>query len=104
MVSQPGDSGGQSAQDAFAALEGAVTEALARLAIVTKRAEAAEKKSAELNELMKRFTGNAAEAGEVLTRLKTLEDENTDFRGRLEQGRDGVERLMAKIRFLENQQ
>ena len=102
-MSQPGDSGGQPAQDAFAALEGAVGQALERLADVTKRAEAAERKSAELNELMKRFTGNPAEAGEVLTRLKTLEDENTEFRGRLEQGRAGVERLMAKIRFLENQ-
>ena len=102
-MSQSGDSGGQPAQDAFAALEGAVVQVLERLAVATERAEAAEKKSAELNELMKRLTGNPAEAEEVLNRLKTLEDENTEFSGRLEQGRAGVERLMAKIRFLENQ-
>ncbi len=102
-MSQPGDSGGQPAHDALSALEAAIVEALEGLAVATKRAEAAEKKSAELNELMKRFTGNPAQAGEVLTRLKTLEDENTEFHGRLEQGRAGVERLMAKIRFLENQ-
>ena len=102
-MSQPGDSGGQPVQEALTALEAAVVQALEGLAVATKRAEAAEKKSAELNEMMKRFTGNPAEAGEVLTRLKTLEDENTEFRGRLEEGRTGVERLMAKIRFLENQ-
>jgi hypothetical protein len=56
-----------------------------------------------LNALMRRFTGNPEEAGEVLTRLKNLEDENADLRQRLEQGRDGVERLLAKVRFLENQ-
>ena len=62
-----------------------------------------EAKSAELSELVKRFTGDDAEAGRMLTRLKRLEDENSDLRGRLDQGRAGVERMIARIRFLENQ-
>jgi predicted nuclease with TOPRIM domain len=57
----------------------------------------------ELSELVKRFTGDDAEAGLMLTRLKRLEDENADLRGRLDQGRAGVERMIARIRFLENQ-
>jgi predicted nuclease with TOPRIM domain len=102
-VSNPGDNGGPPIQEVIGALEGAVGQALERLAVVTRRAEAAEKKSAELNELMKRFSGSPAEGGEILTRLKHLEDENAELRSRLQQGRAGVERLLAKIRFLENQ-
>ena len=102
-MSKPGDNGGGPAEAAFAALEGAVGEALKRLAIATKRAEAAEKKSAELNQLMSRFTNSPAEAGEVLTRLKRLESENTELNRRLKEGRAGVERMLAKIRFLESQ-
>ncbi len=40
----------------------------------------------------------------MLTRLKRLEAENADLRSRLTRGRAGVDRLLAKIRFLENQQ
>jgi phage shock protein A len=87
----------------LAALERAVAKALERLSDATRRADSAERRSADLNEIMARLTGNPAEAGEVLTRLKHLEDENADLRGRLDQGRAGVERLLAKVRFLENQ-
>ena len=103
-MSKPGDNGGQPEHEAFAALESAVGHALDRLTHMTERVEAAEAKSAELGELVKRFTGDEDEAGRILTRLKRLEEENTDLKGRLEQGRDGVDRLLAKIRFLENQQ
>jgi len=39
-----------------------------------------------------------------MTRLKRLEDENAELRDRLEAGREGVERMIARIRFLENQE
>jgi predicted nucleic acid-binding Zn-ribbon protein len=102
-VSKPEGNGARPAQEAFAALETAVGRALERLDTMTRRAEAAEKKSAELNDMMRRFTGNPEEAGDLLTRLKTLEDENEDLRGRIGRGREGVERLMARVRFMENQ-
>ena len=38
-----------------------------------------------------------------MSRLKGLEQENADLRARLERGRDGVDRMLARIRFLENQ-
>jgi predicted nuclease with TOPRIM domain len=69
----------------------------------TKRAEAAEARVAELTEAVKRFTGDEAEAGRIMTRIRTLEEENADLRARLDRGRDGVERMIARIRFLENQ-
>ena len=102
-MSKPADNGSAAEQASFAALEGAVGQVLHRLGQEVKRAESAEAKSAELSELVKRFTGDDAEAGRMLTRLKRLEDENSDLRGRLDQGRAGVERMIARIRFLENQ-
>jgi predicted nuclease with TOPRIM domain len=102
-VSKPADNGEAPEQAAFATLEGAVKQALGRLNELTTRADAAEGRSAELSELVQRFTGDEAEAGRMLTRLKRLEDENVDLRQRLERGRAGVERMIARIRFLENQ-
>jgi len=102
-VSKPADNGGAPERAAFAALEGAVGRALDRLTSMTERVQAAETKSVELSELVKRFTGDDAEAGRMLTRLKRLEEENGDLRRRLDEGRAGVDRMIARIRFLENQ-
>jgi hypothetical protein len=88
---------------ALTELEGAVSGLLDRLAGVSARAEDAEGKSEELEELVKRFTGDGAEAGRMLSRLKGLEEENQDLRSRLETGRDGVDKVLAKIKFLEEQ-
>jgi hypothetical protein len=102
-LSKPGDNGGEPEKAAFDALERAVGQALDRLQAMTERVAAAEARSAESDELVKRFTGDEGEAGRILTRLKDLEEENVDLRTRLEQGREGVDRMLAKIRFLENQ-
>ena len=88
---------------ALTELEGAVSGLLDRLAAVSARAEDAEGKSEELEELVKRFTGDGVEAGRMLSRLKGLEEENQDLRSRLETGRDGVDKVLAKIKFLEEQ-
>ena len=103
-MSQPGDNGGQPEREAFRALESAVGQALARISQMTQRLEDAEARSSELGELVKRFTGDEAEAGRILTRIRGIEEETTDLKARLDQGRTGVDRILAKIRFLENQQ
>ena len=82
-------------------LEGAVSQALERLAALRERAEAAEAKSEELEEVVRRFTQDEAGGSRLLSRLKRLEDENVDLRRRLEEGREGVDRILARIRFLE---
>ena len=102
-MSNTGGSDERSDHAALTELESAVGGLLDRLAHVSTRAEAAEGKSEDLEELVKRFAGDDAEAGRMLTRLKGLEDENQDFRGRLKKGRAGVNKLLAKIRFLEEQ-
>jgi hypothetical protein len=102
-VSEPGDNGGAPDEAAFARLEGAISQLVDRLAAETDRAAAAETKNRELAELVKRFTGDETAAGELVGRLKGLETDNTELRGRLEAGRAGVDRMIARIKFLENQ-
>lgn len=101
-MSDPGDKSSAPEELAFDVLERAVTRALAHIEALEERLVATEARSAELGEVVKRFTGDEAEAGRILTRLHSLEEENGDLRRRLQQGREGVDRLLAKIRFLEN--
>lgn len=103
-MSKPADNGGPPEAQAWEALESAVGRALEHIEALEDRLVASEAKSAELGEVVKRFTGDDQEAGRILTRLQSLEDENVDLRRRLDEGREGVERLLAKIRFLENQE
>ena len=100
-MSNTGGSVEPSDRAALAELESAVGGLLDRLSDVSDRAEEAEGKSEELEELVKRFTGDDAAPSRMLTRLERLEQENQDLRGRLQKGRAGVDRLLAKIRFLE---
>lgn len=102
-MSQPGDNGALAESAAFDRLEAAVSRLVDEITDANRRADAAATKNAELSELVQRFTGNEESAGELMTRLKTLESENAELRGRLDAGRDGVERMIARINFLENQ-
>ena len=88
---------------AFQTLEKLVGQAVDRLAELRTRAEAAEARNEELEELLKRFTEDEGAAGRLLTRLKTLEGANSDLTDRLARGREGVDRILARIRFLEEQ-
>jgi len=85
-------------------LERAVGDMLDRLGWMNERMALAEEKSEELEELLRRFTSHEVDPGDIVARLRKLEAENLDLRARVDQGRQGVERLLAKIRFLENQQ
>lgn len=102
-MSNSADNGEQPERAVFQKLERAVGGLLQGLEEARLRAEAAEGKSGELETLLARFTEDEGAAGQLLTRLKSLEEENTDLRQRLEKGREGVERLLARIRFLEGQ-
>ena len=102
-MSKSGDNGGAPDEAALQRLEAAVSRLLEQHAAGVARAEAAEARTVELAELVKRFTGDDADAGRLMGRLKGLEQENAELRSRLERGREGVERMIARIRFLENQ-
>ena len=102
-MSNPEGSGEQVPKAALLALERKVAEALDQFRAFRVRAHEAEARSAEYGEMLKRFSADGSEVGRLLTRLETLERENQDLRNRLEQGREGVERMLARLRFLEEQ-
>jgi len=89
---------------AFDALEHAIDEVLDRLAWLHERAALAEEKGEDLQNLLHRFTGAEVDPAQMIARLRKLEVENADLLSRLEQGRATVDRLLAKIKFLEGQQ
>jgi len=103
-VSNPAGNGASRERQPLDELERAIGDMLDRLTWMNERMSLAEEKSEELEELLRRFTGHEVEPGDMVSRLRKLEEENGDLRARVDQGREGVERLLAKIRFLENQQ
>jgi len=100
-MSNPVSDGEGLGQDAFIELERVIDLALQHLEEVTLRAEKAESRNAELESLIKRFGGGEEDAGQVLHRLAQLEAENQDMHSLLEVGRAGIDKLIAKLRFLE---
>jgi predicted nuclease with TOPRIM domain len=80
-----------------------VDQAVAQVGELRNRARTAEARNGELEALLARFDSGEEDPGAYVERLKALEKENTDLRGRIEQGRDAAERLLARIRFLEEQ-
>ncbi len=102
-MSSSGGSPGRPELAGLQELERSVAKAADRLGELSRRVEEAEARSRQLQELVGRFTGNADEAGQLLTRLGRLDEENADLKARLEEGRAGVDRILARIRFMEDQ-
>ena len=103
-MSNPEGNGEGPEQTAFVELEKIVEAALRHLAEGTRRAEMAEDRNAEFETLIKRFAGDEGDAGQVLHRLAQLEEDNEDMRSRLEAGQVSVDKLIAKVRFVEEGQ
>ena len=102
-MSNPAGNGEGLEQAAFIELERIVDAALRHLGEVTRRAEMAEDRNAEFEALIKRFAGDEGDAGQLLHRLAQLEEDNENMRSRLEAGQVSVDKLIAKIRFMEEQ-
>ena len=81
----------------------AVERALERVSQLQTQLRSAESRRDELEGLLAKMADGSANPAEMHTRLKSLEVENADLSRRLDDGREGVERLLAKIRFLEEQ-
>jgi predicted RNase H-like nuclease (RuvC/YqgF family) len=85
------------------ALEAAVSRTVEELRELRKRTADAVRRSDELQALLERFQTGSESPELMKSRLEHLEAENRDLRARIEQGREGVERLLARIQFLEDQ-
>ena len=84
-------------------LEIAVSAALARVELLEGEVVRMNEQGQELEGLLKGVTSGEAGPREMIAKLHILEEENRDLRRRLEEGREGVNRLLAQIRFLEEQ-
>ena len=109
-MSKPEDNGSAREAAAFERLEvavGRLVEALEqaqeRVDEAEARIEEVEARNSEMAQMVERFTESPGDAQEIMGRLKTLETENEDLRLRIDRGREGVERMIARIHFLENQ-
>ncbi len=85
------------------ALEAAVTRTIDELRTARAQATEAALRSVQLEALLGSFEAGSESPSRMKERLILLEEENRDLRARLEQGRETVERLLARFRFLEDQ-
>ena len=103
-MSNAGGNGAKPERAALDALEDAIGDVLDRITWLHERVALSQERSEELEELLRRFTTHEVDPGQIVSRLRHLEEENADLRSRIEQGRAGIDRMLARIRFLEGQQ
>ncbi len=84
-------------------LEAAVVAAVGEVERLRGEVARMEAQGEELEGLIRGVTSGERSPREMIDRISILEEENRDLRARLNQGREGVERLLARIRFLEEQ-
>lgn len=88
-------------RQALSRLEAGVGRLLAERAELTKRVAQAEARVHDLEALLKRFTKGDADPAALQTTISLLEAENEMMREKLREGREGVDRLLSRIRFIE---
>ncbi len=81
----------------------AVRASVARMEELDRELAAARAQARSLEEQLKRFTSGEDDPSEFLTRLHRLEAENQVLLERVRKGRAGVDRMLAQVRFLEEQ-
>ncbi len=84
-------------------LESAVTAALAKVELLEGEVVRVNAQGEELEGLLKGVTSGEGGPREMVAKLHILEEENRDLRRRLDEGREGVDRLLAQVKFLEEQ-
>lgn len=85
------------------ALDAAVGRTIDELRRLRQQATAATQRSAELEALLATFQSGTDSPEQMKERLDRAEAENADLRIRIAQGLETVERLLARIQFLEDQ-
>ena len=106
-ASSEGQSNGASLGSAVAvvaALESAMSRAIEVIQALRARERELEQRTSELEGTVRGLSSGDLDPQELLSRLNTIEQENEELRRRIESGRQAVERLLSKVRFLEEQQ
>ncbi len=90
-------------RQALSRLERAVDELLEEVEGLRGLSARHEVRVRDLEALLRRFTKGDDDPARLLAQVAELEEENDLLKGRIQEGREGVERLLARIRFLEDQ-
>jgi len=88
---------------AFARLDEVVREAGRRIGLLREELREAQVQGERMQEILRGLTGGEVDPVALADRIQRLEVVNQDLLERLSRGRAGVERLLARIRFLEEQ-
>jgi len=91
-------------REALARLDEVVGELLARTEARRSRLRQAEERARELEVLLRKFGQGEEDPSDLQDRVAALKRENQELRARVAKGRDAVQRLLARIRFLEEQE
>lgn len=103
MSSSESDREAVSPDVAIAQLEGAITSVLEEVYRLRGEFSRMDAQGQELEELLLGVTSGKRGPREMMDRLGVMEEENRELRARLDIGREGVGKLLTRIRFLEEQ-
>ena len=101
-MSNPEDRNRTSAPE-LSRLEAAVEAMVDRIEGLRAELKVARSQASATNDLLRSFTAGEEDPSQLVTRLQSLEAKNALFLERLQEGKKGVDRLLARIRFLEDQ-
>ena len=102
MSNRGGELSAASRVPAMEPLEAAVERAIEEVRAARQRAVEAEARADRSDQLLRQFVDGREDPGALAGRVTELEAENERLRSRIEQGRAGVDRMLASIRFLED--
>ena len=94
-------SDGVSPEQAVKRLENAVNAALKQVESLQGDVVRMQTQGEALEGLLKGVTSGEEGPRELIEKIHIIEEENRDLRSRLDEGRAGVERLLARVKFLE---
>ena len=89
---------------ALSEVESAVGRLLDEMKRLESRTLRAETRVRDVEALLRRFTRGDEDPAQLQRKISGLQEENEEMRSRIEEGREAVDRLLARIRFLEEQQ
>lgn len=93
---------GDRKQRGFDGLDAAVTGAVNRIRELEEALRRTRTRRDEVEELLRRMTAGEENPARMAERLQTLEAENKELRRRIEEGGTAVDRLLARVRYLED--
>jgi predicted RNase H-like nuclease (RuvC/YqgF family) len=88
---------------ALARLEVVVGKLLDEVMELKEQLHRSQTRTSELSALLEGLQKGEADPVRLQDRVRELEEENEDLKARLGKGREGIHRLLARIRFLEEQ-